>query len=113
VDATMLSADQNTSVQINDVSKDGTLLVYGTRSGGADEEAVHVLDVARKQDLPDSLPSARYSGIQLSPDKQGLYYARFDPAGSLVFYHKLGTPASSDELIFGKSLKARALDRWS
>src|ERR1700685_601198 len=108
VDAMILSTDQNTSVQINDISKDGTLLVYGTRSGGADEEAVHVLEVARKHDLPDTLPSARYSGIQLSPDKQGLYYARFDPAGSLVFYHKLGSPASSDELIFGKSFEGES-----
>jgi prolyl oligopeptidase len=105
IDATKLSADQNTSVQINDISKDGTLLVYGTRSGGADEEGVHILDVAKNQDLPDSLPSARYSGIQLSPDKQGLYYARFDPTGSLVFYHKLGSPAASDELIFGKDFE--------
>jgi prolyl oligopeptidase len=108
VDATKLSADQNTSVQINDISKDGTLLVYGVRSGGADEESVHVLvvdkaDVAKSHELPDSLPSARYSGIQLGPDKQGLYYARFDPAGMLVFYHKLGSPPTSDELIFGKS----------
>jgi len=108
VDATKLSADQNTSVQINDISNDGTRLVYGIRSGGADEESVHILDVdktdvAKSRELPDSLPSARYSGIQLSPDKQGLYYARFDPAGTLVFYHKLGSPAPSDELIFGKS----------
>jgi prolyl oligopeptidase len=105
IDATKLSADQNTSVQINDISKDGTLLVYGTRSGGADEESVHILDVAKNQDLADSLPTARYSGIQLNPDKQGLYYARFDPAGSLVFYHKLGSPAASDELIFGKNFE--------
>jgi prolyl oligopeptidase len=110
IDATKLSADQNTSVQINDVSKDGALLVYGIRSGGADEESVRILavnksDPAKSQDLPDSLPSARYSGIQLSPDKQGLYYARFDPTGTLVFYHKLGSPTSSDALIFGKTFE--------
>ena len=104
IDATKLSADQNTSVQINDISKDGTVLVYGIRSGGADEQSVHILDVAKNQEL-GSLPSARYSGIQLSPDKQGLYYARFDPTGSLVFYHKLGSAATSDELIFGKSFE--------
>jgi prolyl oligopeptidase len=108
VDAAKLSADQNTSVQINDISKDGTLLVYGTRSGGADEESVHILDVAKSKDLADSLPTARYSGIQLSPDKLGLYYARFDPAGSLVFYHKLGSPAASDELIFGKNFEGES-----
>jgi prolyl oligopeptidase len=122
VDATKLSADQNTSVQINDISKDGTLLVYGIRSGGADEESVHILeidknDAARNRELPDSLPLARYSGIQLSPDKQGLYYARFDPTGTLVFYHKFGSsknasPAaqdkSTDALIFGKSFEGES-----
>jgi len=46
VDAARLTADQNTSVQIKDISKDGTLLVYGVRSGGADEESVHILEVA-------------------------------------------------------------------
>jgi prolyl oligopeptidase len=108
IDATKLSADQNTSVQINDISRDGTLLVYGTRSGGADEESVHIRDVAKNQDLPDSLPSARYDGIQLGPDKQGLYYARLDPIGSLVFYHKLGSPAASDAMIFGKSFEGES-----
>jgi prolyl oligopeptidase len=114
VDATKLSADQNTSVQINDISKDGTLLVYGTRSGGADEQSVHILeidqnDASKNHELPDTLPTARYSGIQLSPDKQGLYYARFDPTGTLVFYHKLGSPASNDTLIFGKSIAGETL----
>ncbi len=111
IDATKLSADQNTSVQINDISKDGALLVYGIRSGGADEQSVHILeinknDAAKSRDLADTLPSARYSGIQLSPDKQGLYYARFDPTGTLVFYHKLGSPTASDQLVFGKSFEA-------
>jgi prolyl oligopeptidase len=110
VDATKLSADQNTSVQINDISKDGSLLVYGIRSGGADEESVHILEVnkddaTKSHELADSLPSARYSGIQLSPDKQGLFYARFDPTGTLVFYHKLGSAVANDELIFGKSFE--------
>jgi prolyl oligopeptidase len=114
IDATKLSADQNTSVQINDISKDGTLVVYGVRSGGADEQSVHILeinknDVAKSRDLPDTLPSARYSGIHLSPDKQGLYYARFDPTGTLVFYHKLGSPSASDQLIFGKTFEGENL----
>jgi prolyl oligopeptidase len=108
IDATRLSADQNTSVQINDISKDGTLLVYGIRSGGADEESVHILEIDKNgasRELSDSLPSARYEGIQLSPDKQGLYYARYEKTGTLVFYHQLGSPASSDNLIFGKSFE--------
>jgi len=103
IDATKLSADQNTSVEIEDVSKDGTLLVYGVRSGGADEESIHILETATGTELPDSLPSARYESIDLSPDKLGLYYARYDHTGPLVFYHKLGSPAGDDELVFGKT----------
>jgi prolyl oligopeptidase len=109
IDATKLSADQNTSVQINDISKDGKLLVYGIRSGGADEETVHVRTVATGEDLPDSLPAARYFGVQLGPDNSGLYYSLVTPQGSRVFYHKFGSPAGGDELIFGDSFAGETL----
>jgi prolyl oligopeptidase len=105
VDPTKLSADQNTSLEIDDISRDGSLLVYGVRSGGADEAAIRILDVAQRQDLSDSLPSARYFGVQLNPDKKGLYYSRVDPKETLVFYHQLGTPAAGDKMIFGKSFE--------
>jgi prolyl oligopeptidase len=59
IDATKLSADQNTSVSIDDISKDGRVLVYGVRQGGADEESVHVMQVGERKELPDVLPSAR------------------------------------------------------
>ena len=36
IDATELSNDQNTSVSMEDISKNGNLLVYGVRQGGAD-----------------------------------------------------------------------------
>jgi prolyl oligopeptidase len=105
VDATKLSSDQNTSVNIADVSKDGGLLLYDIREGGADEQSVHLFDVKSRRELPDVLPTARYSGVSLSPDEQGLYYAKFEPSGTLVFYHKLGTSVSSDSMIFGKTFE--------
>jgi prolyl oligopeptidase len=101
VDATKLSADQNTSVGISDISDDGDLLVYGVRQGGADEESVHVLRVKERTELPDVLPSDRYFGVSLSPDKKGLYYARFTHEGTNVYFHSFGTPAASDAKIFG------------
>ncbi|HLH35678.1 MAG TPA: prolyl oligopeptidase family serine peptidase [Alloacidobacterium sp.] len=109
VDATKLSADQNTSVTINDISSDGKFLVYGIRQGGADEESVHVLNVDTKQELADSLPSGRYFGVSLGPNKQGLYYARFTHAGTTVHYHKFGTPLVSDPTIFGKEYRGQKL----
>jgi prolyl oligopeptidase len=102
VDATKMSTDQNTSVHIDDISKAGDLLVYGVREGGADEQTVHFLDVAKHQDLSDVLPLARYDGISLTLDKKGLYYSKLDPAGTLVYFHQLGTPVEADTLIFGK-----------
>jgi len=103
VDAGKLSADQNTSVNIADVSKDGALLVYEVREGGADEQSIHLLEVTPGHELPDVFPPARYAAVSLSPDEKGMYYAKFEPTGSLVFYHRLGTSVSSDSLVFGKS----------
>lgn len=109
VDATKLSADQNTSVTIDDISSDGKMLVYGVRQGGADEESVHILNVDTRQDLADSLPSARYFGVALGPDKQGLYYARFTHEGTTIYYHKLGAPVTGDAMLFGKEYRDEKL----
>ena len=109
IDATRLSVDQNTSVSIADVSKDGDLLVYEVREGGADEQTIHFLNVKSRAELADVLPKARYAGVNLSPDEKGLYYAKFEPTGSLVFYHQLGTSVSHDRMIFGKSVAGETL----
>ena len=109
VDATKLSADQNSSVSINDVSEDGSILVYGVRQGGADEQSVHLVKTADGKAIADVLPAARYGGVNLSPDNQGLYYAKFTNEGSLVYHHALGTPVEQDALIFGKEYKGAKL----
>lgn len=109
IDATRLSEDQNTSIGISDISDDGNLLVYGMRVGGADEQSVHVFDVRKRGDIADVLPSARYSGIHLSPDLSGLYYARFSHQGTTVSFHKFGTPVSEDTMIFGKEYRGEQL----
>jgi prolyl oligopeptidase len=102
IDATKLSADQNTSIGINDIAQDGSLLVYGIRQGGADEEVIKVLDVNKHQELPDTLPRARYNNMNLAPDKKGLYYGKFEHTGTNVYYHHFGTDPSQDQLVFGK-----------
>jgi prolyl oligopeptidase len=109
VDATKLSADQNASVGILDVTNDGSLLAYGIRQGGADEEEVHLIDVATLKELPDRLTSQRYFGMQISPDKKGLYYAVFHHSGTLVYWHAFGTEQSADKMIFGKEYKGQPL----
>ncbi len=101
IDATSLSADQNTSVSIEDISKNGSLLVYGVRQGGADEQSVHVIQVRERNPLPDVLPSARYESVSLGPGNKGIYYAVFTHQGTNVYFHRFGTAIQSDSKIFG------------
>ena len=109
VDATRLSADQNTSAGLLDVTNDGALLAYGIRQGGADEQSVHVMDVTARRELPDHLAVERYLGVALSPDKKGIYYSVFHHEGTLVYWHAFGTPQSADKLLFGKEFKGEPL----
>lgn len=109
VDATKMSADQNTSVHIWDISEDGSLLEYGVQQGGADETAIHFMRVADRSELPDTLPSARYFGASLSPDLKGVYYSRFTHEGTTVWFHKFGTPLTRDAKIFGGEYRGEKL----
>jgi prolyl oligopeptidase len=109
IDAKKLSADQNTSVGIDDVTEDGSLLVYGIRQGGADEQEVHIFDMKTRTAFPDQLKSDRYFGVQVSPDKTGLYYALFTHEGTVVYFHKFGTAQSEDATIFGKEYRGEKL----
>ena len=109
VDAGKMSADQNTSVNILDVTNDGSLVAYGIRQGGADEQEVRVMDVTSRKELADRLPTQRYMGVQISPDKTGLYYAVFHHSGTLVYWHAFGTDVSADKMIFGKEYKGEPL----
>jgi prolyl oligopeptidase len=109
VDAVKLSADQNTSVGMLDVTNDGSMLAYGIRQGGADEQEVHLIDVATGKELPDHLSSQRYMGVQISPDKKALYYSVFHHSGTLVYWHPFGTEQSADKVIFGKEYKGEPL----
>ncbi len=109
VDASKLSADQNTSAGIETVTNDGSLLVYGIRQGGADEMALRVLDVKTRGELPDQFASRRYMGVQVRPDKKGLFYAVFTHDGTLVYSHSFGTPQSDDAVIFGREYRGEKL----
>jgi prolyl oligopeptidase len=101
LDPHALSADHRTSVNLLDVSPDGTRVVYGVREGGEDEVTVKMLDVDTRQDVGEALPKGRYSGVALTADHRTLYYSRLTPQGPRVFRHALGTDPAGDVKIFG------------
>ncbi len=110
IDGTSLSADANTSVNLMHVTEDGSVMMYGVRVGGADEIAVHFLDIASGKEVFDALPSARYYGVAITPDKKGVYYSKFfQGKGTTVFYHAFGTPMANDTVILKGEYKGEAL----
>jgi prolyl oligopeptidase len=102
VDPNPLSLDKNVSVDLNDVSNDGTLVAYSLRHGGEDETTVHLLDVGTRTELPDQLPKRDYFTISIKPDKSGLYYAWAAPEDPRLSYHSTGSAPANDREIFGK-----------
>jgi prolyl oligopeptidase len=101
IDPLPMSADHSTNVDILDVTKDGKLLAYLIRKGGADEFEVRVFDVDARRDLEDKLPAAVYFNVSWRPDRAGFYYSILLPEGPRIHYHAMGTDASRDVDVFG------------
>ncbi|MBN2072144.1 MAG: S9 family peptidase [Candidatus Krumholzibacteriota bacterium] len=107
IDPNSMSEDQSSSVDMLDVSRDGSLLAYGIREGGQDELTVRLFNVDKKEDLPDQLPKGLYFGISIMPDNSGFYYSLHNPlSGSRVYFHKIGSDMADDEEIFGEGFGA-------
>ncbi len=109
IDPAQFSRDPNTSVGLEDVSRDGTLLAYEVREGGADESTVRIFNVKTGKTLEDELPIGIYLGVAFTPDGKGLFYSRMDQRGSLVYEHELGTRVSRDPLVFGREFRGEEL----
>jgi prolyl oligopeptidase len=109
IDPAAFSRDPNTSVRLADVSRDGMLLVYQVRQGGADEATVRIFSMAKKKPLEDELPAGLYYSLQFTPDGKGLYYTRTDRKGTLLYLHAIGTRNADDKLIFGREFHGELL----
>jgi prolyl oligopeptidase len=109
IDPAALSRDPNTSVSLMGISEDGSLMIYGVRQGGADEEEIHFFNIKTRKTMDDALPADRYNSVDFAPDLSGVYYARFTHNGSLVYFHKFGTRLSSDTLLFGREFRGEEL----
>ncbi len=108
VDPRQLSDGQGrAAVELLDVAPDGEWVAFGVRRDGAEEKAVRFVRVADGAMAPDELPVGRYFGVALAADGQGAYYARErdDGEGARLHYHRFGTEAAEDAIVFGEAYR--------
>jgi prolyl oligopeptidase len=109
IDPNKLSEDGTTRLGALALSKDGKYAGYGISRGGSDWLEYHVMEVASRKSLPDTLKWVKVSGLSWQGD--GFYYSRYpEPEkghelstkneNHQVYYHKVGTAQSEDELVF-------------
>jgi prolyl oligopeptidase len=85
IDPAPLSADHTANVGIVDVSPDGKVLAYYVRKGGADEYEIRFFDVDARREIGAPIATARYAGTSLTPDKETVYFTRYESAGPRVY----------------------------
>lgn len=91
-------------------SKNGELMAYSISEGGSDWRKIIVMDAETKEIKEDTLVDIKFSGMSWYKN-EGFYYSSYEkPKGSelsaktdqhKVYYHKLGTKQSQDQLVFG------------
>ncbi len=91
-------------------SKDGKTLAYSISEGGSDWRKILIMNAETKEIVEDTLVDIKFSGMSWYKN-DGFYYSSYDkPKGSelsaktdqhKVYYHKLGTKQSEDQLIYG------------
>ncbi|SOC79267.1 prolyl oligopeptidase [Salinimicrobium sediminis] len=110
LDPNKFSEDGTTSLGGLSFSEDGKTLAYSISEGGSDWRKIIIMDAETREIKEDTLIDVKFGGISWRGN-EGLYYSSYDkPEGSelsaktdqhKLYYHKLGTPQSQDQLIFG------------
>ena len=90
-------------------SKDARLAVYGVSRSGSDWQEYNVMDLSTQRVLSDRVEWVKVSSIAWRGN--GFYYSRYPQPekgkelssineNHQVYYHRIGTPQSADELVF-------------
>jgi len=112
LDPNNFSEDGTTSLAGLSFSEDASLAAYAISVGGSDWRSVIFIDTKTREQVGDSLHNVKFSGLSWYKN-EGIFYSSYEqPDGSQLsamtdqhnlFYHKLGTPQTDDQRIFGGS----------
>ncbi len=116
LDPNTFSADGTVSLSGLSFSKDGSLAGMLLSDGGSDWRKAVIFKTDTKEQVGDTLRDLKFTGLTWRGN-DGVYYSSYDkPKGSALsektqyhklYYHKLNTPQSADELIFGGEKQPR------
>ncbi len=118
IDANQLSQDGTTRLGAFAPAKDARYAAYMLNQAGSDWQQIKVMDLQTRQNLADVIDWVKISGLAWQGD--GFYYSRYDaPANQdkaysavnefhQIYFHKIGTPQSDDELVYRDENPANA-----
>ena len=108
LDPNALSEDGTVTANLSGASPDGRYVVEVRNAAGSDWQEMRVLDLNTGESTGEVLEWVKFSGAAWV--EGGFYYSRYPaPEGSAysaentfhsVYFHKVGTPQSEDELVF-------------
>ncbi|MBK9221069.1 MAG: S9 family peptidase [Saprospiraceae bacterium] len=109
LDPNTFSKDGTTSLSNYSFSSNGKYMALQLSVGGSDWNQILVFDLNTRQFLADTIRWVKFSGTAWHGD--GFYYSRYpEPKGNLalseknefhtVYYHKIGTNQSDDQIIY-------------
>ncbi len=109
LDPNSFSSEGTVALGTMKIDKDHNHFAYSISRAGSDWQEIYVKNMADGQLLTDTIKWAKFTGIAWKDD--GFYYSAYPaPDEKLalteankamkVYYHKLGTPQSSDKIIY-------------
>jgi prolyl oligopeptidase len=91
-------------------SQDGTLLAYGVSRRGSDWQEIRIRHIDSGRDADETIQWCKFASMAWKADNSGFFYNRYPEPGSVpaedqhaynrLYWHRLGTPQSADQLIY-------------
>jgi prolyl oligopeptidase len=115
-DPNLYNTNGSTAIDWFVPSPDGRLVAICLSEGGSEQGSLHFFEVDSGKKLADEIPRVQYptggGSAAWTPDSSGIFYTRYPhegerPEADLNFYqqvwfHKLGSPLTDDQLEIGK-----------
>src|SRR5688500_3058457 len=111
IDPNTLSTDGTVALSTTAESPNGRFVAYSVSTSGSDWQEFRVRDVETGRDTRDTIKFAKFSDASWTRDNRGFFYSGYGaPAegnalttvnrNQRIYYHRIGTPQSADEIIF-------------